>query len=90
MRSASGRAVVADDLVVQLALADRRAIETAPALAGGIEGPLDLVEDLLGPVVVEPCRRGEFVAHAGDELIGLAERRGPVGWVPQLPRDARP
>ena len=80
--------MVANDLVVQLALADRGAIEAAPALAGGIESALDLVEDLSGPVVVEPGRRGEFVANAGDELVGLGERGGPMDRVPQFPRKA--
>ncbi len=66
--------VIADDLVVQLPLADGRAVEAAPALAGGIEGALDLVEHLLRPVLVEPRGRGQLVADAGDELVGLGER----------------
>src|SRR5260370_6338787 len=78
--------VIEDDLVVQLALAHGRAVETTPALAEHIERALDLVENLRGPVVVEPCRRGQLVADAGDELVGLGERRGAVRWVLQFPR----
>jgi hypothetical protein len=74
--------VVADDPVVQFALAHGGAIQTAPALAGSIEGPLDLVQGLAAPGVVEPDGCGELVAQAGDELIGLAERRGPLSGIP--------
>jgi len=46
--------MVAYDLVMELALPDGRPIEASPALTGGIERALYLVEDLLCPVLMEP------------------------------------
>ena len=48
--------MVADDLVVERALANGRAIEGSPPIAGGIEAPLHLREHLVHPAVVEPGR----------------------------------
>ena len=58
--------LIDDDLVVKLALPNRRSIQTAPAIAGAVEAQFRLVEGFLGPVVVEPRRAHEMWADAAD------------------------
>src|SRR5262249_54911982 len=79
--------VVDDDLVVQLALADRRSIQAAPALAGVLEAQLELVKGLLRPVVVEPTRASQVCANALNQVVRSTKRCSPMHWVRQLTFD---
>ena len=79
--------VIADDPVMQLALADSRTVEAAPTFASRVESTLDLIKCFPAPVVVKPRSCGQLIANTGDKLIGLGERGSAMDRVPQLPGD---
>ena len=62
-----GPGVVADDVVVKLALAYGGAIEIAPAFARLVEVELDLSKHVVHPLVVEPGRPGKLGADFGEQ-----------------------
>lgn len=70
--------MIAENLVMKFALADRRTVKLAPAIAGGIKAQLDLIKNLASPVFVKPRRARKVVADAGNELVCLGESGSPV------------
>ena len=69
--------MVADDGVVERALADGGSVESAPPLARGVEGALDLAEHLVCPAIVEPLRPLEL----GPVITASALARATLRWI---------
>ena len=77
--------VVADDGVVERALANGGAIEAAPALAGGVEAELDPGEHVVHPLPGEPGRALELRADFRDHSLRPGARGPAVDGIAQLP-----
>ena len=65
--------MIADDLVMKLPLTDGGTIQASPALAGLVEGALDLVQNLLCPIFVKPDCCAQDILDARNKLISLVQ-----------------
>ena len=81
--------MVADDGVVQRALADGGAEEAAPAVAGGVEAALDLREHLVHPLIVKPGGPFKLRSDFRDHRVGLGARDAAMDRIAQFLRQRR-
>ena len=76
--------MVADDGVVERALADGGAVEAAPAVARGVEAALDLREHLVHPLIVKPGGPFKLRADFRDHRVSLGACDAAMDRIAQL------